>query len=391
MADTANHRPYRRAATRSAPSFTFGIEEEYFLVDSTTRAAIAADQDGLMEAMQAALGGQVAREFMCSQIEVNTSVCRTPTQARAELKRLRGTLYELASRCGVSLLAASTHPFAKWADQNVADRRRYRDIARDLAGVGRRLNTCGMHVHVAIEDEDLRIDIMNQARDFLPLLLALSTSSPFWQGHDTGLRSYRLAVTDAQPRSGLPETFASWHDYQQAIDAMARSGAIEDATKIWWDLRPSMRFPTLEMRITDVCTQLEDAITISALFVCVCRMLYRLRCANLTWHSYPLLLLNENRWRAQRYGIGGSLIDYGRARLIPCTELVQELIEMVQEDAIALDCSAEIQRAARIARDGTSADRQITCFNRLSQAGASACEALNGVVDHLIEETRLST
>lgn len=378
----------RGAAAGSSPVFTFGIEEEYFLVDRTTRAPISADQDGLMEGFKAGLGRQVSDEFMCSQVEVSTSVCRTPNEARAELKRLRLAVDEVAAHRGLALIAASTHPFARWADQNIADRPRYHDIARDLAGVGRRLNTCGMHVHVGIENEDLRIHIMNQARHFLPLLLALSTSSPFWQGQDTGLKSYRLAVTDAQPRSGLPELFASWRDYQHAIDALSRSGAIEDATKIWWDLRPSVRFPTLEMRITDVCTRLEDAVTISSLFVCVCQMLYRLRRADLTWHSYPLLLLNENRWRAQRYGIGGNLIDYGKGSQVSCAALVRELVAMVEEDAVALDCVVEVNRAPKIAELGTSADRQLAYFDRLRKSGASDFEALNGVVDHLIEESR---
>jgi glutamate---cysteine ligase / carboxylate-amine ligase len=375
-------------STASAePSFTFGIEEEYFLVDLTSRAPLPADQRGLMQAFEAALGEQVAREFMGSQVEINTSVCSTLKEARSELTRLRGALCELARERGVALLAAATHPFARWDDQSVTERHRYREIARDLAGVGRRLNTCGMHVHVAIEDDDLRVHIMNEVRDFLPLLLALSASSPFWQGDDTGLKSYRLAVTDAQPRSGLPESFASWSDYQRTVGALSRSGAVEDASKIWWDLRPSSRFPTLEMRITDVCTRTEDALTIAALFVCLCRALCRMRRAGLTWHAYPLLLLNENRWRAQRYGVRGSLIDFAEARLIPCAELADRLIGLVEQDAEALDCTEEVQRARTIALHGTSADRQLARHRELIQAGATAQQALSLVVDQLIEET----
>ena len=325
------------------PSFAFGIEEEYFLVDVATHAPASLGRSGLMDAFKIELGDQVAREFMDSQVEINTGVCTTVDEAKADLTRLRGTLGKLARERGMSLVAAGTHPFARWGDQNIADGARYRQIACDLAGVGRRLNTCGMHVHVAIEDDDLRIHLMNEVRDFLPLLLALSTSSPFWQGEDTGLKSFRLAVTDAQPRSGLPEAFASWHDYEQAVSALSRSGAVEDASKIWWDLRPSPRFPTLEMRITDVCTRVEDALTIAAIFTCLCRMLYRLQRDGLTWHAYPVLLLNENRWRAQRYGVGGSLIGYSQAQLVTCAELVDKLIELIGPDAEALDVGPRLK------------------------------------------------
>ena len=380
--------PSRVVTTLSSePSFTLGIEEEYFLVDMATHAPVSSDHGGLMQAFAAELGEQVAREFMNSQVEINTVVCSRIDEARSELTRLRGVLSQLARKRGVALAAAATHPFARWGDQNVAEGHRYRQIAQDLAGVGRRLNTCGMHVHVAIEDDDLRIHLMNEVRDFLPLLLALSTSSPFWQGDDTGLMSYRLAVTDAQPRSGLPESFASWREYEQAIGALARSGAVEDPSKIWWDLRPSTRFPTLELRITDVCTRVEDALTIAAIFVCLCRMLYRLRRDGLTWHAYPLLLLNENRWRAQRYGVGGSLIDYSQARLVPCAELVDRLIELVERDADALECTAEVLRARTIASEGTSADRQLACHFEAVQAGATSQKALHTVVSHLIKET----
>ena len=382
---------HAEALSRGSPSFTFGIEEEYFLVDLGTRAPISADRHGLMQACEAALGAQVAREFMSSQIEINTSVCRTMGEAKRELTHLRGTLCQLAEEHDAALVAAATHPLARWGDQNVADRPRYHEIARDLAGVGNRLSTCGMHVHCAIEDANLRIHIMNEVRDFLPLLLALSTSSPFWQGSDTGLHSYRLAVTDAQPRSGLPESFASWQDYQLAVEALSCSGAVEDASKIWWDLRPSPRFPTLEMRITDVCTRLEDALTITALFVCVCRALYRLRRDGLTWHAYPLLLLNENRWRAQRYGVGGSLIDFAQAKLVPCAELVNRLIDLVEQDALALDCVSEVNHARTIVEQGTSADRQLSHYNELTRSGATAQMALLGVLDRLIEETRPQT
>ncbi len=224
-----------------------------------------------------------------------------------------------------------------------------------------------MHVHVGIEDDELRIDLMNQMRYFLPHLLMLSTSSPFWQGEDTGLKSYRLAVLDEMPRTGIPGTFESYGQYRRTIDVLVNAGVIGDATKIWWDLRPSDRFPTLEMRVSDVCPRAEDAVTIAALYVCITRMLYRLRRQNLSWRGYPLFLLEENRWRAQRYGVSETLFDFGKGKLVPFAELLDELLELVAEDAAALGCEDEVARARTIAREGTSADRQVAHLERHSQ------------------------
>ena len=243
-----------------------------------------------------------------------------------------------------------------------------------------------MHVHAGIGDPEMRISVMNRARQFLPLLLALSSSSPFWQGRNTGLRCFRLAVTDSQPRSGLPEHFDDWDHYQQAIALLRGSGAIDDPTKIWWDIRPSSRFPTLEMRITDICPRIEDAVTVALLFVCICRMLCRTH--SITDDARSLLVLNENRWRAQRYGIGGELIDFQRRRLIPCALLVQELLTAIAQDAEVQGCIFEIDRVAEILTCGTSADRQVTVYNDMRRTGCSDAEALKGVVDLLVSETR---
>ena len=218
----------------------------------------------------------------------------------------------------------------------------------------------------------------------------LSTSSPFWEGHDTGLKSYRLAVSHESPRTGLPGRFNSWDEYRQTVDVLFNAGLMEDASKIWWDLRPSARFPTLEMRITDVVTRIDDAVTIAALYVCCCRMLYRLRRANQSWRTYPVFLLEENRWRAQRYGVEGSLFDFGKGTLVPYRELVEEILALVREDADALGCSKEVERARSIAESGTSADRQLAAFKTAIAAGASQAEALRAVVDHLIAETTAS-
>ena len=227
------------------PSFTIGIEEEYMLVDRTSRDLVREMPHALFDAAQQALQGQVAREFLKSQIEVGTTVHTTPRDAGRELANLRATVARLAAEHGLAPLAVSTHPFARWNVQQPTERERYQAIAKDLAGVGRRLVICGMHVHVGIEDDDLRIDLFNQARYFLPHLLVLSTSSPFAEGEDTGLKCYRLAAYDELPRTGMPGRFEGWQEYAQTVDLLVRNGIIEDASKIWWDVRPSSRFPTL--------------------------------------------------------------------------------------------------------------------------------------------------
>jgi carboxylate-amine ligase len=245
-----------------------------------------------------------------------------------------------------------------------------------------------MHIHIGIEDDEQRIDLMNQLRYFLPHLLVLTTSSPFWEGEDTGLKSWRLAIFRELPRTGLPGRFNSWDEYRQTVDVLVRGKVMEDASKIWWDLRPSARFPTLEMRITDVCTRFEDSVSVAALFVCIARMLHRLRRNNQSWRTYPVFLLEENRWRAQRYGLEGSLFDFGRGELVPYADLLEEILAVIHEDAVALGCLDEVQGARRILAEGTSADRQLACFARTIEAGASRQEALEAVVDHLVVETR---
>ena len=251
----------------------------------------------------------------------------------------------------------------------------------------RRLLICGMHVHVGIEDEALRIDLFNQASYFLPHLLALTASSPFWKGGMTGLKAYRLSVFDELPRTGLPEPFSSWGEYRRMVNLLVDAKIIPDATMIWWDLRPSEKFPTLEMRICDVCPRIEDAVAVAMLYRCILRMLFRLRHNNQRWRAYPTFLIRENRWRAQRYGVGGTMIDFGRGEMLPFPELIDELIEHVMEDAEALDCVAEVNHCKTIAREGTSADRQIALFKKLASEGASDKEALRSIVHALREET----
>jgi carboxylate-amine ligase len=371
------------------PSFTIGIEEEYLLVDRTSRDLVCEMPPQLFQACETASRGRVAREFLQSQIEVASRVHRSVRAAGDDIRSLRRMVADLAAQHALAPIAASTHPFARWCVQQTTERERYRTLATDLAGVGRHLVICGMHVHVGLDDDELRIDLMSQARYFLPHLLVLSTSSPFLEGEDTGLKCYRLAAYSELPRTGLPERFGSWPEYRRAVDVLVRNGVIEDASKIWWDLRPSETFPTLEMRITDVCTLVDDAVCIAALYVSILRMLYRIRRANQTWRAYPLFLLSENRWRAQRYGVAGTLFDFGKGELVPFGDLVDELLGMVREDAEALGCLPEVEHARTIVARGTSADRQVACLGRLLSAGASREDALRGVVDHLITETAL--
>jgi len=370
------------------PPFTIGIEEEYLLVDRDTRDVAGNPPEALFEASQARIRGMIQHEFLRAQIEVNTEVCVTIAEAHDNLKALRRIVAEVADDYGLAPVAASTHPFSRWQEQVHTDKERYNVIARDLQTVARRLMICGMHVHVGIGDDELRIDLLNQITYFLPHLLALSTSSPFWQGEDTGLKSYRLSVFDELPRSGIPNAFDSWAEYRRHVDTLVQAGLIEDATKLWWDVRPSARFPTLEMRIADVCTRVDDAIAVAALFTCLLRMLYRLKNANQRWRQYASMLVEENRWRAQRYGLDEGLVDFGKGQIVPCTKLLDEIIELVAEDADALGCANEIEHLRTIMEDGTSAHRQLATYAAALSRGASREQALIEVVDMLIAETR---
>jgi len=369
------------------PTFTIGIEEEYLLVDKQTRDLVTDPPAELLANFERALGTNVSSEFLRCQVEVESPVCSSMAEARSEMAKLRRTVAECADKYGMAPIAASTHPFADWSTQRNTDKQRYNEIANDLQVVARRLLICGMHVHVGVEDEALRFDLFNQLPYFLPHLLALSTSSPFWRGDMTGLHSYRLSVFSEVPRTGLPPSFASPGEYHRTLDALIKAGEIEDGTKIWWDSRPSARFPTLEMRITDLCTRLDDAVAIAALYRCILRMLYRLRRSNQRWRDYSTFLVNENRWLAQRFGTTRALIDFGKGELVPFSSLVEELIELVAEDAAFFGCESEIAHTRRIVAEGTSAASQLAVYEESLANGASKEAALRAVVDYLIDET----
>ena len=361
------------------PDFTIGIEEEYLLVDLDTLDLAPAPAD-LMTRCGAALEGQFSPEFLNCQVEIGTKVCADVSQARAELQHLRRTVAHIAREYNLAPIAASCHPFSNWRDQHHTDKDRYNDLHDDLAGVVRRMLICGMHVHVGIPYPDQRIDLMNQLSYFLPHLLALSASSPFWQGEDTGLSCYRLTVFDNLPRTGLPPKFDSWSSYERSVQALVDLELIEDSSKIWWDLRPSARFPTIEARICDVSPRLEDTLTLAALIQCLTRMLWRLSQKNQRWRLYDNFLIAENRWRAQRYGLNRGLIDFGDRSIVPFDTLVEHMIALIAEDAQALGCTPEIENLRTILARGNSADRQRAVYQDALHAEAPRPEALRAVV-----------
>jgi len=369
------------------PSFSIGIEEEYLLVDLKTRGLASDPPQELFDTCADKLGDLVAHEFMRSQIEINTRVAQSVPEATEMLAELRSTVIDIAAKFDLAPIAASTHPFSSWMEQDFTDQDRYVTIAQDLQEVVRRLLICGMHVHVGIDDDELRIDLMNQVSYFLPHLLALSTSSPFWQGRNTGLKSYRISVWDEMPRTGVPNSFESFVEYSRHVDALVDAKIIEDGTKIWWDIRPSARYPTLEVRIADICTDMRDAVAIAALYQCLLRMLWRLKTNNQRWRQYATMLITENRWHAQRYGLDEGLVDFGKGKIVPCADLIEELVELVREDADALGCVAELEHLNQIVTRGTSAHQQVKCYDDAISAGKSEDDALKDVVEYLVRKT----
>jgi carboxylate-amine ligase len=356
-------------------------------VDKETRSLVIDPPETLMEEAEERCGAQVTSELLKSQIEIGTRVCSNVQEAHEDLARLRSNIIEVANNHGIAPIAASTHPFSEWTAQKHTKKDRYDQLTHEMQGAARRLLICGMHVHVGIDDDELRIDLMNQLSYFLPHLLALSCSSPFWMGQDTGLKSYRLTIFDALPRTGVPERFASWAEYVRHVNILQNAGLIEDSTRIWWDLRPSGRFPTLETRIMDVCTRLSDTVALAALLTCILRMLWRLRTRNQRWRLYTPMLIRENRWRAMRYSFDEGLIDLARGQVISFADLLDELCSLIAEDAKALGCEKEVKGVHDILLRGTSAHRQLKDYDLERASGASSEDALKSVVDTLIADT----
>lgn len=370
------------------PSFSIGIEEEYLLVDRTTRDVVSDPPRVILDECRKHMqDGFVEPELLRSQIEVNTRVCKTIPEARENLRCLRRVIVDTSREHNLAPIAASTHPFGRWQLQHHTPKERYAMLFRDMRSLARRMLICGMHVHVGIEDDDLRIRLMNQLSQFLPLLLALSTSSPFWEGQETGLMSYRIPVFDTFPRTGLPAYYNSYGEYREQVELLIKAGVIKDATVIWWDLRISDRYPTLETRIADMCTSIDDTLALAALIQCLLHHLYRLHAHHMSWQVHPRFLVDQNRWRAIRYGIDAGLIDLSNAAIVPVTDILEELVDMLREDAEELGCLQELQHTLQIPMHGTSAHQQLRIYREALELGKDNSLALQDVVDYLIEMT----
>ena len=361
------------------PSFSIGIEEEYQIIDPQTR-ELKSYITELLEAGKMTLREQVKAELHQSIVEVGTKVCYTAQEARAELIRLRQGVMELAGRNGLKIAAAGSHPISSWVDQEITPLERYAGVKQDMQILAQQLLIFGTHVHIGIEDQEFLIDAMNVVRYFMPHVLCLSTSSPFWIGQDTGLKSYRSIIFRNFPRTGIPPLFNSYTDFVRYRDTLVKTNSIPDGTKIWFDVRPNYNYPTLEFRICDVSTRVDEAVCVAAIFQALIYKLWKLRRDNMTFRVYSPALIEENKWRAVRYGLDGKLIDFGKQVELPARELIREMIEWFIGDVMdELGSRKEIEYAYRIMDEGTSSDRQLATFRRTGN--------LQAVVDQLIRET----
>ncbi|MCB9436207.1 MAG: carboxylate-amine ligase [Anaerolineales bacterium] len=384
---------------------TIGIEEEYQIIDPETRELTSYVQQ-LMNRGRVTLGDQLKQEFMQSQIEVGSHVCRNIEEARQEIIRLRRTVNSVAEEHGRVIAAAGTHPFSRWQDQKFSEGQRYDDLESTMQDAARRLLIFGMHVHIGFGKDrvaqELLIDVLNQLRYFLPHILALSTSSPFWHGRDTGMKSYRSLIFENLPRTGLPPVFNSFADYDRYVDTMAAVGSLgpkgtgkpssgegtKDATKIWWDARPHPNWGTLEVRVSDMCTTIDECMCIAALIQSIIAKLIKLRNQNMSWRIYPSHLISENKWRAVRYGIDGKLIDFGIEEEVPMRFLARELLELIDDVVDDLGTRKDAEYILKMVENGTSADRQTSTYRRALNEGKSQQDAMFAVVDNLVVETR---
>ena len=356
---------------------TIGIEEEFQIVDGEGQ--LRSHIDTLLAAAQPSLGEQIKPEMLQSVVEIGTTICADIEEARTQIVRLRGALAAHLRPADLRIASAGTHPFSHWQDQQVTEKDRYKLLEQELQDVVRELLIFGLHVHVGIPDRERRIDVMNEARYFLPHLLALSTSSPFWLARSTGLKSYRSIIWSRFPRTGIPPEFASYDEFENYVDLLVRTGSIDDGRKIWWDLRPHAVYPTLEFRVCDAATRVEETLCLAALVQAICAKLLRLRERNLGFRKYVPNLIQENKWRAIRHGIDGKLIDFGKQQEVPMRDLALELLEFVDEVVDELGSRSAVEYVHTILRDGTSADRQLRVFKETGH--------LHAVVDHLAAET----
>src|SRR5665647_1128861 len=367
--------------------YTIGMEEEFFVFDAKTRRAVRRIDKKFLSAAREKLGDRVMTEMLQSQIEVATPPCASMAEARAHLAQYRRALGEAARERKLGLAAMGTFPLAFWPEQMVTKKERYDAILDDLQMIGARNMLCGMHVHVEVPDIDTRINLIMRLTPYLPLLLALSTSSPFWQGHLTGLSGYRLAAYDELPRTGLPELFRTKEDYDEYVGALVGAKVIPDASYIWWALRPSLPNPTIELRVADSCTRLDDAVAIAALFRCLVRALDRNRGINTGFDRVGRAITAENKWRAQRYGIAATFVDAFTRAPITIKQWLGQVRAFIAEDVEAFGCAAELAHIDRMIDQGTSADRQIDIFAKATAAGRRRLTAIAEVIDWVAAET----
>lgn len=368
-------------------AYRFGIEEEYFLADASTRGT---PRRRALEAFHAAADKHLPRaerELLQSQVEGSTPPSADFGEAREVLRGLRADLAGIAREQRLLVFAAGTHPIARWTRQSNTEKDRYEDLTRELRYVGRRNMVCGMHVHVEVPRPEARVDLMNRLMPFMPLLLALSAASPFWQGRETGLAGYRLSVFGEMPRTGLPELFHGAEDYERYVRTMTAAGAIPDASYLWWAVRPSVKYPTLELRVADSCTSLDHTLAVAALWRCLVRLADRRPDLNKGMTGASRAIAAENLWRAQRDGARAALIDEEAGGTAPVSEHLERVLALVAEDADALGCTAEAGAARAILASGTSADRQVAAFGEARGRGLAQCDALGAVVDWLAAAT----
>jgi glutamate---cysteine ligase / carboxylate-amine ligase len=367
--------------------YTLGMEEEFFVFDAKTRRTVRRVDKKFFARLHDELGDRVKTEMLQSQIEVVTPPCESVQAARAHLAGYRRVLGKAAAERKLGLAAIGTFPLAFWPEQLMTPKARYGAIMDDLQMIGMRNMLCGTHVHVEVPDVDTRINLIMRLTPYLPLLLALSTSSPFWQGHLTGLVGYRLAAYDELPRTGLPQLFRTNEDYREYIDALVGAKIIPDASYIWWALRPSMNYPTVELRVADSCTRLDDAVAIAALFRCLVRALDRNRGINAGFDRVGRAITWENKWHAQRYGIAATFVDPFARTPMSAKSWLGQVREFIAEDIAAFGCAAEIARLDVILAEGTSGDRQIDIFSKARTAGRRRLTALKEVIDWAAAET----
>jgi glutamate---cysteine ligase / carboxylate-amine ligase len=358
--------------------YTLGIEEEFAIVDPETRELRSHIQE-ILEGGKVTLKEQIKPEMHQSVVELGTEICQSIADARAHVIELRSKLASLAGRSGLKIASVGTHPFSHWRDQLITQGERYQEIVKDMQQLARANLIFGLHVHVGIPDRDSAIHVMNQARYFLPHIYALSVNSPFWVGQDTGLKGYRLKVFERFPRTGIPDSFESLSEYDDYCKLLVKTGCIDNPKKIWWDIRLHPFFDTLEVRVCDAQSRIDDTLAIAALIQAVIARLYKLLRQNITFRVYRRRLLDENRWRASRYGIDGKLIDFGREAEVETRSLLNELLAFVSTEVDELGTQAEMAHIEKIMRDGTGADRQLAVWERTRH--------MKGVVDHIVAET----